>query len=84
MRVQNNCTEVPQIIQEPVEQIVERVVQKQRHVPMVPTIRKHVDAPQVEIILKGVEAPVQKHVHVPTIAKVRKQVEDMATHERGS
>ena len=48
------------------------LMQKRRHVPMVPTIQKHVNVPQAEIIDKVVEAQVPEHVHVSMIHRVQK------------
>ena len=44
-------------------------------VPMVQTVQKMVDVPQIEIEEQIVEVPVQKHVRVPMIQKVQKMVE---------
>merc|ERR1719220_2979306 len=55
--------------------MVEVPVQKHVQVPMVTTVQKEVDVPQVQIIDKIVEVPVQKQMQVPMITKVTKEVD---------
>merc|ERR1712227_1168997 len=54
---------------------VEVPIQKERQVPMVQTVQKFVDVPQVQYIDKVVEVPVQKERQVPMVQTVQKFVD---------
>ncbi|CAJ1346619.1 unnamed protein product, partial [Effrenium voratum] len=58
-----------------VDKVVPIPVQKPVHVPMVQTVQKTVEVPQIEYIDNHVHIPVQKHRHVPVHIPIEKPVE---------
>jgi hypothetical protein len=50
-------------------------IQTQVQVPIIQTVQKAVDVPQIEYEDQVVEVPIQKQVQVPVVQKVQKHIE---------